>query len=142
MPDVFDLLKEDHVELKSRLGKVKDAVPEDREFFFGEAMFLLSRHATFEEEILYPNILDFLDKDTIAIIDDEKEEHRQMEHLLAILSDMEKYSVKWQMSFSRLHTLFDRHAYNEENAFFPRARKQIPGEKLDELASYFHQIFR
>ncbi len=139
MPDVFDLLKQDHIRLKAKLSELKVAGSEDRMDLAVEVLFELSRHADFEEEVLFPQSKRFLDKDTIAIIEDEQDEHRQLEYLISQLSEVDPNSVYWEMHFARLHTLFDRHSYNEEKAFFPKARKMIPAKTMAGLTRSFQQ---
>jgi hemerythrin-like domain-containing protein len=138
--DILEILKEDHVRLRlllEDLSNVSDSSPEDREDVFRTLLIKLNRHAAFEDEVLFPGVEKYLDRDTMAIVEKEREEHRQLNYLLERLTETEVHSTAWEMHLARLYTLFDRHAYNEEVLFFPKARKYVPEEVLRELAIYF-----
>jgi len=136
--DAIALLKADHATMRALLGKLEETtargVKRRRELLV-QVDANLKAHTSIEEEIFYPAF-----KDAGKKSDDDKmyfealEEHRTAGDL--VLPDLMKTDLGSEQFSGRakvLKELVDHHAGEEEKEMFPRAKKLLSKDTLNEL---------
>jgi hemerythrin-like domain-containing protein len=136
--DAITLLKADHQTLRALLGKLEKSTPrgvKTRRELLMKIEANLKAHTSIEEEIFYPAF-----KEAGKKGDDDKmyfealEEHRAAGDLvLPDLVDTDLESEKFSGRAKVLKELVEHHADEEEKEMFPRAKKLLSKEELNEL---------
>jgi hemerythrin-like domain-containing protein len=138
--NAIDLLKEDHKKVKAlleELGGTTTRAAKRRSELLAKISLEFEVHAMIEEEIFYPAF-----HEAGETAEDEKlffeahEEHRAVKEL--VLPDLQDTDVTSDQFSGRAKVLKDlilHHAEEEEKEMFPRAKKLLGKERLDELAS-------
>jgi hemerythrin-like domain-containing protein len=142
--DAITLLKDDHKVMRrllSELEKTTARAAKKRKELLARVEANLKAHATIEEEIFYPAF-----KEAGRKSDDDKmyfealEEHRAAGDL--VLSDLLKTEVTSENFSGRakvLKELVEHHADEEEKEMFPRAKKLLSKDELEELGERLQQ---
>jgi hemerythrin-like domain-containing protein len=136
--DAIKLLKNDHVEMRGLLTKLEASTPrglQKRKQLLTEIAAKLKAHSAIEEEIFYPAF-----KDAGKKGDDDKmyfealEEHRAAgELVLPDLLNTDVGSEKFSGRAKVLKELVEHHADEEEKEMFPRAKKLLSKDELEQL---------
>jgi hemerythrin superfamily protein len=141
--DALDVLADQHQEvtqLMEDLAETDD--PVDRMELFRELADKLAAHATIEEKLFYPAVLE---DDTRAQLLEATEEHLAIKRTLA---DMLALDVDDEYFAAKLVVLRDEvihHAYDEEeDKLFPIVREMLSTDELEalggELLSMFEEL--
>ena len=137
--NAIDLLKEDHKKVKALLEELEGTTTraaKRRSELLHKIGLEFQVHAAIEEEIFYPAF-----HQAAETAEDEKlffeahEEHRAVKEL--VLPDLQDTDVTSDQFSGRAKVLKDlilHHAEEEEKEMFPRAKKLLGKERLDELA--------
>ncbi len=143
MKDIFDLLTEDHDRIKSliiEIGTTVDGDLKKRDRLFTELRLELGIHSHYEDNVAFPKMRRELDRDVAYSVEQEEEEHEQIEYMVSLLEMLDSRSEEWMDTVARLAFLFERHAQNEEIIFFPQAREQLqPDIPLNLADQYYEQ---
>jgi hemerythrin superfamily protein len=138
--DAVALLKADHVTMRSLLGKLEKTTArglKTRKDLLAQVKANLKAHTSIEEEIFYPAF-----KEAGRKNDDDKmyfealEEHRAAGDL--VLPDLLKTNPSSEQFSGRakvLKELVEHHAGEEEKEMFPRAKKLLSKDELNELGA-------
>ncbi len=136
--NAIELLEQDHQKVRKLLGELANTTnraTKKRQDLLEKVSKELRIHTTLEEEIFYPCL-----KEAGKNSEDEKmyfealEEHRAAEEL--VLPDLEATdpsSAEFAGRAKVLKELIEHHASEEEKEMFPRMRKLIDKETLDQL---------
>jgi hemerythrin-like domain-containing protein len=136
--DAIVLLKEDHKTMRALLGELESSTTraaKKRGSLLAKIEANLKAHTTIEEEIFYPAF-----KEAGQKSDDDKmyfealEEHRAAGDL--VLPDLLKTDPASENFSGRakvLKELVEHHADEEEKEMFPRAKKLLSKEELNQL---------
>jgi hemerythrin superfamily protein len=137
LPSPIDLLKDDHKKVRGLLDKLEKAKsPAKRAALLDKVHGELAVHVKIEEEIFYPAFRKALDtKEGDKMFFEAREEHRAVDDLvlpdlLKTKPDSEKFAGRAKV----LKELVEHHADEEEEEMFPKARKAMPGDLMQELA--------
>jgi hemerythrin-like domain-containing protein len=142
--DAITLLKDDHKVMRrllSELEKTTARAAKKRKELLARVEANLKAHTTIEEEIFYPAF-----KEAGRKSDDDKmyfealEEHRAAGDL--VLPDLLKTEVTSENFSGRakvLKELVEHHADEEEKEMFPRAKKLLSKDELEELGERLQQ---
>lgn len=134
--DAITLLKNDHEKVRQLLSQLaKEEAADAREKLLDQIALELEAHTTIEEEIFYPAFREASEKQ-----EDEKmyfeamEEHRAagdlvLPDLKGTTPDSEKFGGRAKV----LKELVEHHADEEEKDMFPRAKKLLDADTLEEL---------
>lgn len=136
--DAIQLLKADHKEMRGLLDELESSTTrgiKKRKELLAEIEAKLKAHTTIEEEIFYPAFKAAREKS-----DDDKmyfealEEHRTAGDLvLPDLLGTDPASEKFSGRAKVLKELVEHHADEEEKEMFPRARKLLDKDTLNQL---------
>lgn len=136
--DAITLLKNDHQKVRQLLSQLTEEESADkRQTLLDQIAVELEAHTAIEEEIFYPAFRKAGDQE-----DDEKmyfeamEEHRAAGDLvLPDLKGTQPDSEKFAGRAKVLKELIEHHADEEEKEMFPRARKVLGADRLEELGA-------
>jgi hemerythrin superfamily protein len=132
-----DLLVSHHRRLEGMLEKLADANgEEERARLFGEAADFLATHVSIEEEIFYPAVKA---KRTEDILLESLEEHLSLKRVLADLLGMEASDERYEPKLHVLKEQAEHHHKEEEEHLFPKVRKLLDEERLEEVGREMEQ---
>lgn len=122
MDGLFDMLKQDHKEVKGMLEQViKNKDPSQ----FPKIQKEWESHMLGEEIYFYPVIRK---KETFAVLE-RYEEHELGKKLIYELDKLDKDDERWMPKMGVLQEIIDLHIDEEENEIFPKAKKIISEKK-------------
>ena len=136
MPDVVDLIMQDHREVERIFEELKNA-PQKRAGLVPVLITLLTAHSRAEEAEVYP-----VARDEAGIAEDvehSQEEHLQADQLLARLADTDPESAEFDPALAELVEAVTHHVEEEESKVLPGMREGLTVERLQELADSFAQ---
>jgi hemerythrin superfamily protein len=134
--DVLELLSSQHVEVDELIEQL-EADTGDRGELFRELADKLAAHATVEEKIFYPAVMD---KETSEILHESVEEHLAVKRLLADLLELdlsdEDDSDEFMAKLTVLKEEVSHHAHEEEEGkLFPMLRGKMTEDELAGLGN-------
>ena len=135
--DALSLLRADHKKVKGLLedleGTTERGAAKRRELV-EEIAQELEIHAQVEEEIFYPAYRESVraNKD-LEIFHEAAEEHRHLKMALQKLNETAERAQEFSAYAKVLKDLVLHHAKEEEREMFPRAKKHMSDEQLQEL---------
>jgi hemerythrin superfamily protein len=144
MPNVFDVLRKDHEEVKQALAELESgptaatgASPEQKEIrkrLVDQMIAEESKHEVVEEEYFWPTVRDKLpDGDQLA--DEATDQEQAAKRILDDLMDLDPDDPRFE---DRLRTFIAdgrEHIAFEEERVFSRMRQAISAEEADELGT-------
>ncbi len=134
--NAFELLKEDHERVAAIFEKLEpttERARKTREELFDKLKAELQRHTQIEEQIFYPALEQ--EEETRDITLEGIEEHRIVKTLLEEMEAMPVDSEEWTAKLSVLKENVEHHVEEEESEMFPKARKALAKEKIEELGA-------
>lgn len=137
--DIFDVLLEDHQEIRELLHEVIELSPDRRAERFREAVVRLARHETAEQAIVHPTTREHVpDGDEImqTVVTDEN----QIEDMLAQMEDMDPTSDRFLESARALRDTVVSHAGEEESQEWPALRDSLDLEHQRSMADAFERF--
>ena len=134
--NAFELLKEDHKRVAAIFEKLEPTTEralKTREELFAKLKNELEAHTQIEEQIFYPALKQ--EEETRDITLEGIEEHHVVKTLLEEMEAMPVDSEEWTAKLSVLKENVEHHVEEEEDEMFPKARKVLPKEKIEELGT-------
>ena len=131
MPDVTEMLNTDHREVEALFAQFESTGSYDVAMQICDELL---RHATVEEEIVYPALAE-ADRE---IEQEAEEEHQEAERLIEQIQAMEPGDPQLRDLMIRLKQAVQHHVEEEESQAWPKLRAQF-GDKLDELGRKVEQ---
>ncbi len=139
--DPFELLKQDHRSIREALNSM-DALGENSSVARRAARLLqvkrlLSKHATAEEDVVYPILHDQAGakNEAMRLYSEHAEMKMHLYHLEASL----KSGSGWTEHVRQLRDLINKHVEEEEGKEFPRLRNMMDERKQRALAGRIHR---
>jgi iron-sulfur cluster repair protein YtfE (RIC family) len=132
--NAFEVLKEDHRKVEQifeQLEPTTERGVKTREELFAKLKHELDVHARIEEEIFYPVLRDA--EPTHEITLEAYEEHSVVKLLLEELASEPKDTEEWKAKLTVLKENVEHHVEEEEGEMFPKARKVLSKEEIEEL---------
>lgn len=137
MPDIFEVLKQDHDdhrELLSKLAETHGDSEERRQLFSAFAVDAVS-HAKAEEQSLYAEMLS--DPQLSDEGSHSTAEHKEIEDYIEELQSTDMSSPHWLATFNKLDERYRHHINEEEEETFAAAKERFSQDKREELGSKF-----
>ena len=134
--DATKLLKEDHDEVRAlfkEYEKAGDRAHATKAKLFEQIREALTVHAEIEEEIFYPAVKAARSEEAKDEVREAVEEHKIVKTLLKELEKMEPSDEQFDAKMTVLQESVDHHATEEEKEMFKQARKNLSGDRLEEL---------
>ena len=134
--NAIELLKKDHQKVAG-LFKQYESAGEDasskKEELFRRIKRELDIHARIEEEIFYPAAKQVPVEEARELVAEAAEEHKQVKTLLAELGGMDAEDERFDAKMKVLKEDVEHHVEEEENEMFPKVRKGLGGDRLEDL---------
>jgi hemerythrin superfamily protein len=134
--DAIELLKEDHKKVEKIFSEMEKK--ENRQKMFPELDRELSVHAEIEERIFYPATRDA--EPTRDLVLESIEEHKQIKMVLADLERTDMTTDVWGAALKVLKEDVMHHVGEEEDELFPKVRKVLSEQQLEDLGTRMEQL--
>ena len=133
--DALALLKADHAKVKKLLAALEKAQgPSRRDDLLEKIVFEVELHTRIEEEIFYPAFKDAArTKDDKKLFFEAQAEHGAVKTLIPELQQTDRASDEFAGKAKVLKDMIEHHAEEEEDEMFPRAKKLLSKEELQDL---------
>lgn len=142
--NAIELLKADHQTVKDILGQLSDSserAVKKRTELLRKLEMEITLHTSLEEELLYPAFKQAGGKEEAKLYYEAKEEHRAVDSL--VLPDLKVTDPSTPEFSGRLKVvkeLLEHHIEEEEGELFPKARKLLGKQALDELGEQMETL--
>lgn len=134
--NAFELLKEDHKRVSAIFEKLEPTTEralKTREELFTKLKNELDIHTQIEEQIVYPVLKQ--EEETRDITLEGIEEHRVVKTLLKEMEALPVDTEEWTAKLTVLKESVEHHVEEEEGDMFPKARKALSKEQIEELGA-------
>lgn len=134
MPDVVDLIMEDHREVE-RLFEELRTQPEKRSLTVPVLVGLLTAHSRAEEAEVYPVARE--EASASEEVAHSQKEHAEAEELLTKLEQTDPESPQFDEVLAQVVEAVTHHVEEEESKVLPTMREGLDSSRLDELGEAF-----
>lgn len=139
--NIFDALRVSHRtqrELYARLlADIRDET--ERQRVFDELKHELVAHETAEERCFYVPL--FEHDSTVDASRHAIAEHHQMDEMVESLEQMDSASAQWRECVQKLCDKIEHHLTEEEQKFFPQARRVLTERQHEDLGKQYEAEF-
>jgi hemerythrin-like domain-containing protein len=138
--DAIKYLTRQHRELESLFEdfeKASDGAKKKKLQLCRKVSDLLAVHATIEEKIFYPSTKDAR---TEELLQEAVEEHLSIKRIVADLVALDEIDDEAEAKMSVLKEQKKHHVEEEEKELFPKVRKLLGKERLEELGEEMQQM--
>ena len=132
--DAITLLTQDHTKVKKLFRQFEglgDRAMKPRQELYATIRRELEIHTTLEEQLFYPAAREV----TEDLVPEALEEHRVVKQLLMELADLDPSDERFDAKMTVLIEQVEHHAEEEEKELFPKAKKELPAERLRALGT-------
>jgi hemerythrin-like domain-containing protein len=133
--NAIDLLEQQHREVEELFEELEGAgenAKKTKERVCQELADALAVHAEIEEKLFYP---ESKQENTEDILRESLEEHLSMKRLLADILEGEVEDDQFDARITVLKEQVEHHVEEEEKELFPKVRKALSREELDDLGT-------
>jgi len=134
--DAIQLLKDDHKKVEKIFSDMERK--ENRQRLFPELDRELSVHAEIEEKVFYPATKEA--EPTRDLVLESIEEHKQIKMVLADLEQTYKTTEEGGAALKVLEEDVMHHVGEEENDLFPKVKKILSEERLEDLGTRMEEM--
>ena len=134
MPDVVDLIMQDHREVERLFAELKEH-PEKRPLLVPVLTAVLTAHSRAEEAEVYPVAKD--EAGETEEVAHSQEEHAEAEQLLLKLSETDPTSPAFDDVLDKLVESVTHHVEEEESTVLPGMRERLDERRREELGLAF-----
>src|SRR6202165_1325822 len=135
--NAIQLLKNDHKKVEKIFTDLENKA-DDRRALFPELDRELTVHAEIEEKIFYPAAKEA--EPTRDLVLESIEEHKQIKMVLADLEQTDKTTDEWGAALKVLKEDVMHHVGEEEDELFPKVRKILSKEQLEDLGRRMEEL--
>jgi len=128
--NAIELLKTQHDEAKALFKKIENADEAEKGVLFDELADALAVHAAIEEKHFYPATKNAR---TEELLQEAVEEHLSVKRIIADLLELEPSDEQFDAKISVLREQVEHHVEEEEGDLFPKVKKLLSGDELDDL---------
>lgn len=133
MPDIYQLIKKDHDEIKVLFQKITGGVGEGSiKDIYSELQHELGMHMRLEEKFFYPVLQD--EEDLHQMVLKSIEEHNVAKKLLREFGSLTPGDDKWMAKMQVMEELVRNHIKEEEGPIFKKAKSVIDRSRSQEIA--------
>jgi hypothetical protein len=132
--DIFDALLKSHDLQRSIAKRMLSDIgePAQRARDFDQLKTELAAHETAEERAFYIPLMEH--DDAVEAARHGIAEHHEMDEMVECIGKVEAGSAEWLQQLGALVHKLEHHLKEEEDRWFPLARKILPRAETDELA--------
>jgi hemerythrin superfamily protein len=134
--DAIELLKQDHKKVEKIFTEMEKK--QARQQLFPELDRELTVHAEIEEKLFYPATREA--EPTRDLVLESIEEHKQIKMVLSDLEQTDKTTEVWGAALKVLKEDVMHHVGEEEDELFPKVRKVLSKQQLEDLGARMEQL--
>ncbi|HZY20056.1 MAG TPA: hemerythrin domain-containing protein [Ramlibacter sp.] len=138
--DIFEALLQSHQRQRATCARLLSGIGdhEERRQAFDELKAEMAAHETAEERTFYVPLIEH--DDTVDPARHGISEHHEMDEMVEDLDKAEEGSSGWLETVGKLVHKVEHHLKEEEEKFFPEAKKVLSRERQQELGQlYVHE---
>jgi hemerythrin superfamily protein len=140
--DGFELLKQDHDRVKRLCDELLEQTSEEalerRKQLFAQIQGEIKLHEECEEKVLYPALRSHPKLKDIVL--EGYQEHHVVDLVLGELRNMSPGHEMWTAKAKVMQENLEHHIEEEEEKMFPKARKELTKEQIEELGRQMQAI--
>jgi hemerythrin-like domain-containing protein len=131
--DIFDALRQSHELQRSIAKRLLSDIGESgqRQRDFDQLKAELAAHETAEERAFYIPLMEH--DEAVEGARHGIAEHHQMDEMVECIDKLEQGSAEWLEQLGQLLHKLEHHLKEEEDKWFPLARRVLPRQELKEL---------
>lgn len=133
--DIFQALLESHETQRRLMRDLPAATGETLHSLYHELKLAMAAHETAEERAFYVPLIEH--DDTVDPARHGISEHHEMDEMAENLEKMEEGSSEWKAELDKLLHKLQHHMGEEEEKFFPQARKVIDPNQAGALGDLY-----
>lgn len=135
---IFSQLESEHDDVKKLLEKAVEAETSDRSALLEKIKKELIPHARGEEKTIYAVLRNLKTSDKLSdLVHEAYAEHKAVDMLLTKLEKTDVSDDMWKAQMAVLKENIEHHIKEEENDFFPKARKYMSREMSADLLEVY-----
>lgn len=141
--NILTALKNDHKELKSLLEQIADTTEragKTRDSLFRKFKDEIVAHARAEEESVYKELKEVINKDDRDTILEGYEEHYLVDKMIPEIENLSPTDEVWTAKVAVLKEMLEHHIKEEEDEIFAMIRKTYDRDALDIMAERFEGL--
>ena len=136
--NAIDLLEKQHREVEQLFKKFEKAeAEEEKQRLFEEIGDKLAIHAGIEEKHFYPATRTARTEDELR---EAVEEHLSVKRIIADLLEMEPSNPQFEPKVLVLKEQVEHHVEEEEEELFPKVKKMLSRDELDDLGTVMEDL--
>ena len=137
--DIFQALLQSHETQRSICARLLSGIGEHAERLqaFGELKAEMAAHETAEERAFYVPLIEH--DETVDPARHGISEHHEMDEMVEAIDKSKEGSAEWLEQMGKLVHKLQHHLKEEEDKFFPQARKVLPAQQQQELGTLYQQ---
>ena len=135
--NAIELLKSQHGEVKKAFAEIEDAEGREKLRIFDKIADSLAVHAAIEEKHFYPSCNW---EDTEDLLREAVEEHLSVKRLIADAMKCRPGDPQFDAKIKVLKEQVLEHAEEEEKKLFPKVRKHLSVDELDDLGMVMEDL--
>lgn len=143
MPNAITLLKEDHDKVKDLLTQLEETTNrgvKTRQELLEKIVMELKVHTKIEEDVFYPAFKAAAEKvDDRVMYYEANEEHRLVDFEIPRIQQLDPSTDDFSAHAKVLKELVEHHAGEEEKEMFPKAKKLLSKEELEEIGTLMEE---
>lgn len=128
--NAIELLETQHEEVKALFKKCQKASGESKRQLFEKIADELAVHAAIEEKHFYPATKSARTED---LLQEAVEEHLSVKRIIADLLEMDPAEAQFDAKITVLQEQVEHHVKEEEGDLFPKVKKMLSSEELEDL---------
>jgi len=137
--DIFDALLKSHELQRSLVARLLSDIgePEQRQSDFEQLKNELAAHETAEERAFYVPLIEH--DEAVEAARHGIAEHHEMDEMVECIEKMERGSAEWLEQLGKLVHKLEHHLKEEEEKWFPVARRVLSRTEQKELGAPYQQ---
>ena len=128
--NAIELLETQHQEVKALFKKCEKASGEAKRQLFEKIADELAVHAAIEEKHFYPATKSARTED---LLQEAVEEHLSVKRIIADLLEIDPSEAQFDAKIQVLHEQVEHHVKEEQDELFPKVKKLLSAEELEDL---------
>lgn len=135
--DIFEALLQSHERQRAQCQRLLDGIGDhgERRKAFDDLKMEMAAHETAEERAFYVPLIEH--DETVDPARHGISEHHEMDEMVEDIEKAEAGSAEWLEGMGKLVHKVHHHLDEEEQKFFPQARKVLPVQQQQELGALY-----
>ncbi|MBE7941985.1 MULTISPECIES: hemerythrin domain-containing protein [Ramlibacter] len=137
--DIFQALVDSHESQRRLVRELPSASAATLHELFHELKLEMAAHETAEERAFYVPLIEH--DDTVDPARHGISEHHQMDEMVECLDKLQEGSPEWQAELGKLLHKLEHHLREEEEKFFPEARRVLDDAQAQALGGLYREEY-